>query len=179
MAWTAPMTAIAGSVFTAAQFNTFVRDNLAETAPAKATTPGSHFAVTGTGSIAERTPTTALISGTDSTSSSTYGDLDTSAGPSVTLTTGQYALYVVHASCSLSANSAVGRAAVDISGASSIAPVDNRGVGMGGVLGATPLASSVVWESNLTPGSNTFKILYRVTLGTANFASRRIIVIPF
>ena len=32
------MTAVSGSVYTAAQFNTFVRDNLNETAPAKATT---------------------------------------------------------------------------------------------------------------------------------------------
>ena len=34
MAWTAPMTAVSGSVLTAAQWNTNVRDNLLETAPA-------------------------------------------------------------------------------------------------------------------------------------------------
>src|SRR5690606_12967068 len=43
MAWSAPMTAVSGSVFTAAQFNQFVRDNLNETAPARATTAGAHF----------------------------------------------------------------------------------------------------------------------------------------
>ena len=42
------MTAVASSVFTAAQFNTFIRDNLNETSPAKATTAGAYFTVSGT-----------------------------------------------------------------------------------------------------------------------------------
>ena len=36
MTWTAPMTAVAGAVYTAAQWNTSIRDNLNETAVAKA-----------------------------------------------------------------------------------------------------------------------------------------------
>ena len=54
MAWTAPMTAVANAVFTAAQFNTHVRDNLLETAPAKATTTGGYFVATGTNTIVQR-----------------------------------------------------------------------------------------------------------------------------
>ncbi|GII42264.1 hypothetical protein [Planotetraspora phitsanulokensis] len=45
MAWSAPMTAVANSIFTTAAFNQYVRDNLLETAPAKATT-GSRLIVT-------------------------------------------------------------------------------------------------------------------------------------
>lgn len=37
MAWTTPMTAVANAVWTAAQFNSDIRDNLNETGPAKAT----------------------------------------------------------------------------------------------------------------------------------------------
>jgi hypothetical protein len=54
--WSAPMTAVANSTFTAAQFNQYVRDNLNETAPAKATSAGSYFVADGVNSIAERTP---------------------------------------------------------------------------------------------------------------------------
>lgn len=61
MAWTSPMTAVANTEFTAVQFNTHIRDNLLETAPAKAVNPGSYFAVSGTNSIAERTPAQDII----------------------------------------------------------------------------------------------------------------------
>ena len=64
MAWSAPMTAVANSTFTAAQFNQYVRDNLNETAPALATAAGSYFAADGINSIAERRAVTALELGT-------------------------------------------------------------------------------------------------------------------
>ena len=54
MAWSAPMTAVSGSVLTAAQFNTYVRDNLNETAPAKATAAGQIFVSTAANAIAAR-----------------------------------------------------------------------------------------------------------------------------
>jgi hypothetical protein len=43
--WTAPMTAVAHTAFPATSFNTYVRDNLLESAPAKATTQFSTFRV--------------------------------------------------------------------------------------------------------------------------------------
>lgn len=49
------MTAVASTAFTAAQFNTHVRDNLNETAPAKATTSGRLIVTAGPNSIAEQT----------------------------------------------------------------------------------------------------------------------------
>lgn len=48
------MTAVSGAAFTAAQFNTHVRDNLLETAPAKATTANGLFVATGLHSIEEQ-----------------------------------------------------------------------------------------------------------------------------
>lgn len=47
MAWTTPLTAVSGSILTAAQWNASVRDNLNETAPAKATTADRMFVTTG------------------------------------------------------------------------------------------------------------------------------------
>ncbi len=91
MAWTAPMTAIAGSVFTAAQFNTFIRDNLAETAPAKATNPGAYFTTSDTNQISERAFLDAIVETSQGTTSTTYTNLATS-GPAVTVTSGPYLL---------------------------------------------------------------------------------------
>lgn len=177
MAWTAPMTAIAGSVFTAAQFNTFIRDNLAETAPAKATTPGAHFAVSDTNQIAERIGARAEVLTSETTTSTSYTDLAT-VGPQVTVTTGPSALVYVHGSLQNSGTSS-SRMAYVVSGASSIAEQDNRGIGSGGDSAVFSLQSGVHFHTDLTPGVNTFKAVYRVAGGTGTFLSRRIGVIPF
>lgn len=181
MAWTAPMTAVSGSVYTAAQFNQFVRDNLNETGPAKAATAGSYFAVDGVNSIAERTPSGLLDTDSGSTTSTSFTDLDAPAlaGPSVTVTTGSSAIVVVHGTMS---NSGAGasRMAYDISGASTVAAADNRGVGIFGVAGTGLVAGTTVLHAagSLTPGSNTFTAKYRVSSGTGTFSSRRIAVFP-
>src|SRR3546814_202966 len=88
------MTAVAGSVFTAAQFNTNVRDNLNETAVAKATQVSSHFVGNGVNSLVERLSDTDFISTTESSTSVTYTDLAT-VGPTVTATTGTRAMVFI------------------------------------------------------------------------------------
>jgi hypothetical protein len=176
MAWSAPMTAVASSVFTAAQFNTFLRDNLNETAPAKATTAGAHFAVSDTNEISERLSATASVLMSETTTSTSYTDLAT-VGPTVTVTTGPAALVTVHGSID---NSGTGscRMSYAVSGASTIAEADNRGIGVYGVAGVGIVASAVVLHTDLTPGSNTFTAKYRVASGTGTFNSRRIVVFP-
>lgn len=52
MSWVAPRTWVVGEVLTAALLNTHLRDNLLETAPAKATTAGDVFYATAAGAIA-------------------------------------------------------------------------------------------------------------------------------
>lgn len=182
MAWTAPMTAIANTVFTAAQFNQHVRDNLNETAPAKATTAGSHFAATGTNAIAERrlNGLTDLNSGT--TTSTTFTDLDAPAaiGPVVTVETGPTALVIVHGQIS---NSGAGsaRMAYTVSGATTLAAADNRGIAIFGAAGTTIACSMGTHHAGgtaLTPGTNVFTAKYRVSSGTGTFDDRRIVVLP-
>lgn len=182
MAWSAPMTAISNSVFTAAQFNQFVRDNLNETAPAKATTSGSHFVATGVNEIAERRSDGALDLGSGETTSTSFTDLDAPAavGPSATATTGAGAIVVVH--CQLS-NSGAGssRMGYETSGATSLAAADNRGIGLFGSSAVTMAAGTTVLHiggTALTPGVNTFTAKYRVSSGTGTFSARRILVFP-
>jgi len=170
------MTAVSNSVFTASQFNTFIRDNLNETAPAKATTAGAHFAVSDTNEISERVSATASVLTSETTASSTFTDLAT-PGPAVTVTTGPAALVVVHGAMENTGTGA-SRMAYDISGASTVAAADNRGIGVYGVAGAGVITSGVVLDTGLTPGSNTFTAKYRVGTGTGTFLSRRIVVFP-
>jgi len=172
------MTAIAGSVFTASQFNTFVRDNLAETAPAKATTPGSFFATSATNQIAERIPNASVNLTPDTTTSTSYTDLDGGAGPSLSITTGVACLVIISAAVQNSTTFSA-RMTYDISGATSRTGADNRGIASFGAASVGNNLGVTVLEQGLTPGVNIFTGKYRVAGGTGSFNSRRIQVVPF
>ncbi len=182
MAWTAPMTAVANTAFTAAQFNTHVRDNLLETSPAKATagvSNGSILTKAGTNSTAFRTPDIATVLTSQTTSSTSYTNLSTS-GPAVTVTTGARALVAI--SCSLKNNSTNSSfMSCEVSGATSFSATDDRsirnrdGTGSDGELSM----SHVFLFKTLNSGSNTFTAKYRVIGGTGTFQYRHITVIPF
>lgn len=174
MAWTAPMTAVSGSVYTAAQFNMFVRDNLNETAPAKATTAGSHFAGTGLNSIAERIAATDIVATSQTTTSTSYTDLAT-VGPTITATTGPYAIVFLYNS-NVNSTTVSSLMSFEVSGASSISAADNTSIGIAGTAGSREGAAFLL--TTLTPGSNTFRCKYRVGSGTGTFADRRITVFP-
>lgn len=168
------MTAVSNSVFTAAQFNQFVRDNLNETAPAKATTAGSHFAGTGLNSIAERLTADNLVATSQTTTSTSYTDLAT-VGPTVTATTGPYALVATYNS-NFNSGAAASLMSFEVSGASSIAAADNVSIAISGT--GSQRASGLFLLTTLTPGSNTFRCKYRVGAGTGTYADRRILVFP-
>jgi hypothetical protein len=179
MAWTAPMTAVAGSVFTAAQFNANIRDNFAETVPAKATTPGSYFTTSATNQITERVAATASVNSSESTTSTTFTDL-TTLGPSVTVTTGVQALVIFSAEITNNTVSQAGRVAVDISGASAIGPDSQKVLRQESSGTAEFQRASVGYlQTGLTPGANTFKMVYS-TVGTSTsaFNQRNITVLP-
>ena len=179
MAWSAPMTAVANSTFTAAQFNQYVRDNLNETAPAKATSAGSYFVADGVNSIAERTPNLEGVLTAETTISTTFTDLAT-IGPTVTVTTGPYALVLTH--CQMdNVTTGSAYAGVEVTGASSIAPALNRSINIFNASAVRIGAGTAVLHAGslaLTPGSNTFTMKYRVSSGLGTFADRRIIVMP-
>ena len=93
MAWTTPVTAVSGALLTAAQWNASVRDNLLETAPAKATTSGRIFVSTGANAIAQREIKTEYLSASGTTTSTSFVNLTGGGtGPTVAVTTGVLAL---------------------------------------------------------------------------------------
>jgi hypothetical protein len=176
------MTAVSNTIFTAAQFNQFVRDNLNATAPALATAAGSHFAATGVNSIAERFTAGAIDLNSGETMSTTFTDLDAPAaiGPSVTVETGPSALLFYHCSASNSGTGSA-RMSVEVTGASSIATAINRSIGIANAAGSVIEVGDTVFYAGgltLTPGSNTFTCKYRVSASTGTFSNRRIIVFP-
>lgn len=178
MAWTTPLTAVDGS-FTAAQFNTHIRDNLMETFPGKATDAGQYFITNGTHSITTATTVTDYDADMDTGTSTSYADLSPS-GPSVTAVCKGKALVYVSAKMSNSSSNTFTGVSFSVSGATSISASDTRGAYFNGLpageaieIGAMSLVES------LTAGTHTFTMKYKVGGGTGTFWHRRITVIPF
>lgn len=179
MAWTAPMTAVAGNAFTAAQFNTYVRDNLLETAPAKATTAGGYFVATGSNAITQRLAATDHVATTETTTSTSYTNL-TTVGPSVTVTTGTTALVAIYSSLQQTVGSGnVISMSYEVSGATTVAAGDTWAVAFTASATNASVRSGMTYlHTGLNAGSNTFTAKYRVNGGTGSYVNRRITVLP-
>jgi hypothetical protein len=178
VAWSAPMTAVANSVFTAAQFNQFVRDNLNETAPAKSTQVSSHFVGNGLNSIVERVTQVADVGTGETTTSTSYTDLAT-VGPTVTLNTGTRAIVLF--GCAMDNNTAneSGFMGFEVSGASSLPASDTSATNYDGLAANSRVRMGRPYTiSSLTAGSNTFTAKYKVTGGTGTFLTRQLAVFP-
>ena len=174
MAWTAPMTFTDGVPLTAAQLNTHLRDNLLETAPAKASTPGSLFVTTGPNQISERQFIHALGSQVVSTSSTSYENVE--GGPSITVETGTSALVWISAGVMNSNTVNQSLMSVAVSGATSIEAVDQISIRLSGDRWQNTANFHVFHD--LQPGENTFTAQVRVSAGTGTFMQRRLTVLP-
>jgi hypothetical protein len=180
--WSTPPTFTDGAVLTGAQLN-LLRDDLNETAPAKATASGQLFASTGSNAIAARTPTYASAGPTTETTTSTSytGTLSSSSGPSVTVTTGTKAMVWIGSQLRNSVAGTASQVSYAVSGATTIAADDQWAItfapATAGGLGQFGGPPSM--QSSLTPGSNTFTLNYKVAgASTGTFAYRAILVIP-
>lgn len=173
------MTAVSGATFTASQFNQYVRDNLNETAPARATAEGQIFVSTGPNSLAARQMVKSEVQTSQTTASTSYTDLAT-VGPTVTVATGTRALALFASSIDNTVTNGGTKVSIAVSGASTIAASDNWCISRDGA------NSGNVWRvgmthmfDTLTPGTNTFTMKYTVITGTGTFIHRELIVIPF
>lgn len=179
MAWTTPMTAVANSVFTAAQFNTYVRDNLNETMVAKATAAGQYFVSDGNHSVAPRTPSSSTNNTLGSFTSTSWTNIGNTLS---SVTTGTEAL--VHISCWLrqSTADAVGTISYAVSGATTLSPDDhNNRINWDGVNTVQQTRmGSWSFHKNLVAGSNTFTMQGTTAIAgtTLTYNRSHIIVIP-
>lgn len=179
MAWTTPRTWVTSEIVTASHMNTHVRDNFNESAPAKATSGSGFIVTTGANTILQRTAVSNEVLALQTTTSTSYTDL-TSAGPSVTVTTGTIALVSIVAAIQNNTAGQTSYVGVDISGATSAAANDNQSLHFESTVATDEIRTSVCYiQDGLAAGSNTFKMQYRVSGGTGAWQRRRIGVIPF
>lgn len=180
MAWTAPMTAVDGQVFTAAQFNANIRDNLLETSPAKATTASGYFVATGANALAQRIPGTAAVNAAQTLSiANTFTDLAT-VGPTVTVTTGPSALVFFKAHINHTGADIISAISYNVTGASSIGATFNSSAQVDGVTATQKLSvCGFDYQTGLTPGVNTFTMKYWTNIATATFELRELAVFPY
>jgi hypothetical protein len=182
MAWSAPMTAVAGSTFPAASFNQYVRDNLNETAPAKATAAGQFFVSTAANAIAARSCGNATVATSETTTSTSYADLTSGTiGPTVTVTTGTSAWVAIKSAVDNNTINIGTFMSFAVSGASSVAASDANAVNIAGVAAATRSRVGAFFRiTGLTAGSNTFQAKYKVaSASTGTFTNRDLAVLPF
>ncbi len=177
MAFTNPLTWVAQNL-TAVLLNQQLRDNMNETAPGIASAAGRLIVTDGANSIVERIPTTAEVDTTETTGSTSFGDLAT-AGPAVTVTTGTECWVVV--GCNM-ANNTAGQfcfMSFAVSGATTAAAADNDALGYESSVALDQIAASrVTLVTGLTAGSNTFTAKFKVTGGNGSFKHRDISAIP-
>lgn len=177
MVWTVPKTVATGENLNAAEYNQYIRDNMLETHPAKATSAnrGAWFCGTGTNEGAERIIKQAEVLTSQTTTSTTYTNLAT-VGPTVTVDTGERALVFLYAFHDNSGSNS-SYMTYEVSGATVSGPSDDRALRRQGTSNMQDMTAHLFLD--LKPGSNTFTAKYRVAGGTGTFSIRRIIVMPF
>lgn len=177
MAWSTPMTAISGAVFTASQYNTYIRDNLMATGVAQVSSAGDYIVATGTNAVTRRAIGRDFVSTTQSYNSGTYGDLST-PGPTVTVETGTTAIVMTAVAIDNSATDIAARASFEVSGATTLPADDVRAITRDGHAANCTIrwgATNVL--TSLSPGTNTFTMKYAGA--TSEFSMRELIVVPF
>lgn len=123
-----------------------------------------------------RSPVAAVVTTKQTTTSTSFTDLTTS-GPAVSVTTGTAAIVTVSANLDNTLGTAYSVMSFAVSGATTTAASDNRGVTfIPGTNGYGSRSSFTYYVTGLTAGTNTFTAKYRATAGTAGFGDRTIVV---
>jgi hypothetical protein len=178
MAWSTPLTAVSNAVLTAAQWNASVRDNLLETATAKATTAGYIFTTTATNAVAQRAVISDTITTSETTTSLTYTDLATNGPQISSVTTGPLALVMYAAQMAHSGSGATCYTSWTVFNASTVAPDDGNSILLTSAAANQAIRCSDTRRlTGLTPGLQGIKLQYRVSTATGTFQRRHLVVI--
>ena len=177
MAWTTLPTYTDGTALTAAMLNA-IKGNINESAAAKATTGAQYFVSTAANTLAARTVDQDIVDTENTRTITTYGSLATN-GPTVTMTTGTRALTWITSAMKTNVNGANAYVSINVSGASTIAPTDERGITWQGDADRYERWTVCALFTTLTAGSNTLEHQYRVDTNTGSFKWRRIAVMGF
>lgn len=177
MVWTAPMTAVAFDIFKASDFNTYVRDNLMETASGLPDSPnGSFYVTTGENSISASGVSLNTVTTSQDTASTSYTDLAT-VGPTVTLTVNNSVL--ISLGSRMTNSSSTGQCAMSVEWSNDGVTVPANDTYSLLYTGTAPFKYSNSFLLPITPGRYTFTAKYRATSGTATFENRSMLIFPF
>lgn len=182
MAWTSPMTFVANNVLTAAQMNTHLRDNLLETAPAKATTSGGSFFVSqGPNRIEERVVKVSRANPFEEHKNNSYTNLAT-PGPIVRVETGETVILMMGCRIGNSIVDLRANMSFEISGDTEREPNDKFSIQSEGRIAGRYANWGVTFlVTDLNPGTNIFTAKYKCdnsSNNTGQWGHRFIGVIP-
>ena len=177
MAWTAPRTYVTAEIIKASILNTDVRDNLLETAPAKATAATGLIIADGLNSVVERTLSDNEVDTSETTASTSFTDLATT-GPTVTVGTGGTVVVLIGCRMNNNTAGALSWMSIDVSGATSLSPNEKWSLMFESSAADDSAMMSRHYLFALTSGSNTFTAKYKVSAGTGSFDHRQLTVIP-
>lgn len=175
MAWTEPFDFTAGPL-TAGMLNAMLRDNMNETAVAKATTAGNYFVSTGENVLAERYTLHATRGGTIEVTSTTWTPHDT--GPEITFN--HSGSFLVLFSARIWATGGTADVGMVSPGTDEAGPHTRYAMENSGGPGALTRAGSHRMFINHPPGRTTVRLYYRASgSAKANIAQRYMAVLPF
>jgi hypothetical protein len=183
VSWVTFPTLTDGQILTGAHMQ-MIRDNFAETGPAKATTAGSIFVGTGANALAERIPAITILTAAQAftPTANVFADITGgTVGPTVgPLTTGTSALVMYGAELSNSTGGAAnGCMSYAVSGATTQAATTTNMVKNVSSIAGDSNRAFAIDKPILTAGSNTFTAKYTSTTGGAVLAANRtMVVIP-
>jgi hypothetical protein len=179
MAWSTPLTAISGTALTAAHWNATVRDNLLETAPAKATSAtAAYFAGNGTNKIVQRQISEVAVAASSSSTSTSYSGLS-GTGPNLgPITTGTRAMVWIQAEQNNATANIETYTSFAVQGDTSVSSSDDWAM-ISNADANQDTRACVCKLQTLTAGSNEFNQQYKVASGNGTWARRRIQVMPF
>lgn len=185
MTWVSPITFVDGDPLTAAQINTFLRDNLNACAPGIASQRGNLMVSAGKNAVAERQWTRAYLPGVVTVDGEFPGDPDVESdiGPSVTFEHG--GTYKIMFDCLIRKTSGTGYMNYAPEVTNGPGPVDGfpdvRHMAVRTAISGTYLRTgSSFWVINTEPGITTVTMKYGSTPGSTaagDFSQRRVSVI--
>lgn len=176
MAWQTLPTYSDGDGLGAAELS-IIAANINETAVAKVTTAGDYVVATGTNSLTRRHIAHASVFVNSTTTSGSYTDPTGDNGPVVTVTTGSSAIVFTSVQMENTTTSDATWASFNVTGATDDPPEDSRAI-MQNNTATQGTRQGVTTYMSLTAGSNTFRMLFRVSGGKGEFDDRRMTVFP-
>lgn len=143
-------------------------------AAAVATAAGRIIVTSAPNTVAQRQVVQDIVDDGEDTTSTSYTNLATN-GPVVTVTTGVKALIFLNSAVANAASNNT-YASYEVTGATTSAAIDGRAIVMDGASGKDDRIGVTNMFDGLTPGSNTFRMRYRVSASTGTYTKRSIVV---